>query len=465
MFRVFGNFFRKMKQLFTNHTWFSFSVCLLIGFAIPILLGQSFQRGFAKPVVNLDRFDPDVHPAIDVSHPPPLIARFDEKVKLEFDFACGYIAQTGSCCKPNATLFVSYGEKNPFAPISLAEENHDSLRVLSANLPAADAKGESLRYYLQTNDPVAGLDVRYPLEGTIDLFAVPDFIRIDLPAQRAMETGELALELPWGNGPEAVGLRKREGYPWREGPVAMDVADDGRIALLDHVNERILIFDPAEKRFTAVPLPFALHGQGDVQFDRNGQVAVFDPVGEPVGQSTVDIPRLYRFLPDGRVGAEAPVFVWIPDRLTKDLEVFDRRDNRFIAPFDPSGAVNSREQQRHRRNPNLLYRYVEGLDPYVARFADVRAGLAFELDSVSPLGAIAFFEKTPQGYVAVFGGGQQFRAIWFDPSGVVLKDVALPEEDYSEIELAGCLAVDPEGDLYVMNSVETGIQILSVAAP
>ena len=39
MFRVFGCFFRKVRLLFTNQTWFSFGICLLIGFGITVLLG------------------------------------------------------------------------------------------------------------------------------------------------------------------------------------------------------------------------------------------------------------------------------------------------------------------------------------------------------------------------------------------------------------------------------------------
>jgi hypothetical protein len=360
---------------------------------------------------------------------------------------------------------VSYGEKHPFSPISLTEENQNGLRVLTANLPASDEKGQSLRYYLQVNDPAAGLDVRYPLEGTLDLFITPDFIQIDLPDQQPAEVRDLALELPWGDGIEAVGLQKYEGYPPLVGPLAMDVADDGRIGLLDYVNERILIFDPNEKKYLANPLPFKLQGRGDIQFDRSGQIAVFDPVGEPMDQSTVNIPQIYRLLPDGRIGVQAPVFVWIPGRLTQDLEVLDLRDRRFVAPFLSSGEINSREGQRHRRNPNLLYRYVKGLEPYVARFADVEAGLAFELHSVSPLGAIVSLDKAPQGYIVVIEVQPQYRAIWFDRSGAILKDVVLPDEYYSDMSFSSRTSVNSHGDLYVLNSTKTGVQILYVSAP
>jgi len=465
MFPIHDRFLRKLKRLLQTSGWFSFGAYLLIGFVIAFMLGQSVFKVFAKPTPKLDRFDPDIYPLIDVSHLHPVIARSDETVKLEFDFACGYSIELGTCCWPNATLYVSYGDKNEFSSVPLAEEDHDSLRVLAASLPVADSDGGSLRYYLEVNDPQVGLGVRYPVEGTIDVFTVPAFIPVELPTQREVESGEPVLALPWGSGPEEVGLLIPEEYPRRLGPPAMDVAPDGRIALLDQVNERVLIFSPTEQSFTSIPMPVPRKGTSDmdVQFDRNGQIAVFDQIGEPIGPSEVNIPHLYRLFPDGRVRAVAPVFAFFPSRLTKELEVFDTYDYRWVEPFNLIGEVNPREVQRHKHNQVLSF--AEDLDPYMARFGYVNEGLAFEIHSVSPLGGITYFEKTPQGYLVVFGG-DQFRAIWFDPTGKVLKDVIMPNNDrYSEIYLDGQLTTDPQGSLYVLGSTENGIEVRFVIAP
>jgi hypothetical protein len=320
-----------------------------------------------------------------------------------------------------------------------------------------------LRYYLQVNDPQVGLNIRYPVEGTIDLFTVPAFIPIDLPAQKLVESGELMLALPWGSGPEAVGVRDREGYPFKEGPIAMDVAEDGRIALLDHVNGRVMIFDPTEKSYTIVPLPFILKSQGDVQFDRTGQIVVFDPVGKPIDQSNANIPQLYRLFPDGRIDAVAPVFASIPAWLTKDLKVVDLDYSKLVAPFSPSGAVNTREAQRQKQPAELLAKYMT-YSVHDVRFADNQKGFAFAVHSVSPLGAITYFEKAPQGYIAVFEG-DQLRAIWFDASGIVLQDITLPGDDYSEFNSLGRIAIDPYGSFYVLGSEEKGILVRFVKAP
>ena len=216
----------------------------------------------------------------------------------------------------------------------------------------------------------------------------------------------------------------------------MDVAEDGRIVLLDIVKERILIFDPAVKNYESIPIPFNPINYPDVQFNRNGQVAVFDPVGAPLDeQSTANVPRLYRFLPDGQIGAVAPVFVRWPGGLNKDLQVFDTSEVRLVTPFDASGEANPREIQREKTSPRLTMKYMlETVND--VRFADWEKGIAFAVHSDSRLGAICCFEKTPQGYVAVFES-DWLRAIWFDETGKVLKDVTLPREEYTEINIHG----------------------------
>jgi hypothetical protein len=66
--------------------------------------------------------------------------------------------------------------------------------------------------------------------------------------------------------------------------------------------------------------------------------------------------------------------------------------------------------------------------------------------------------------VAVFEG-DQLRAVWFDGSGKVLKDVTLPKEEYSEINSVGRTSVARDGSLYFMRSTENGIEVRFVKAP
>ena len=416
--------------------------------------------------IDLRRYDFDVWPPIEIMHNPPVIVRTDEIANLGFDVHSRYCRQLPNLtCTRNVTLFVSYGEGNDFTPIPLVAYSHEGFDYF-VTLPASDESGQPLRrYYLQVTDPQLGLDIRYPTAGAVDLFVADELIPVDLPAQKPLETGELALGLPWGDDPEAVGLRQQSaGYPWRVGPIAMDVSDDGRIALLDFVKRRILIFDPTDKVFTTIPISFKPPRYPDVQFDRDGQLAVFDPKGEPLeDQSTVNIPRFFRFLPDGQIDTVAPVFIKVPGWLNEDLQVYDWSDMRLVTPFDASGKANSRETQRQKQSPRLTMKYM--LDTVNdVRFADWGKGIAFAVHSASKLGAISCFEKTPQGYVAVFEG-DQLRAIWFDEAGKVLKDVTLPREEYSEINPFGRSTITPDGSLYFLRSTQSGIEVRFVKAP
>lgn len=111
--------FSNLKTLITSRSWLSFSIYLIVGFVTSILLGQSFYKVFANSTIDLDEFDPDIYPAIDVIHNPPLIVGFDEKVNLEFTFICGYVLKTSSCCQTDTTLLIAYGEEDHFVPTSL----------------------------------------------------------------------------------------------------------------------------------------------------------------------------------------------------------------------------------------------------------------------------------------------------------------------------------------------------------
>ncbi len=64
-----------------------------------------------------------------------------------------------------------------------------------------------------------------------------------------------------------------------------------------------------------------------------------------------------------------------------------------------------------------------------------------------------------------FGGGEKIRAVWIDPSGVILKDVTLQRGNYTEFALYGQVAVAQDGSLYVLGSTEQGIEIHYVSAP
>ncbi len=437
--------------------------------ASPTISSTSIPTSSPAPTpeiqIDLSRFDFDIAPPIEIFHNAPLITQLEETVDLEFGFLCAYLLDTpGLSCKLTGTLFVTYGNGNDFMPVPLSPGYREGTQFLSASIPANDANGQPLRYYIEINDHQVGLTIRFPTSGSLDLFVAPEFIPVELLAEPSSQPSELALAVPWGDGQASVGQRMREGYPYREGPFALDVAEDGRIALLDPVHERVLVYHPYDQTFSQVPLPFPFTSQGDMVFDSQGRLAIFDSLGMPLEQSTISIPQLYVMAMDGSVSTVAPVYVYTPAGLNRDLEVFDIYDGRWVTPFAATGEVQSRAAQQIRRNPDLLYRFAGDQALDVAHFADVETGLAFELHSASPLGAMIDFERTLRGYVVVFYG-DQIRAVWFDSDGSVLQDVALPNHQYTEVYYLGQVVIDVNGGLYVLDSLETAIEVWYVPMP
>jgi len=370
-------------------------------------------------------------------------------------------------CQVAPLLYYTYENENTFQSAPLVSENIDGMDYLVARLSATDETGKSLRYYAEFSFPEAGYMQRYPVAGTIDLFTAADFISIELPPAKAAELGDKVYKLYWGFGPNTVHTTVN-GHS-RIGPPALDVASDGRVALLNAVDNRVLIYDPQQEAISSFPLPFMFSypDQADLAFDRNDQLMVCDFNGEKFGETNIGIPYCYRLLPDGTIGASTPVYVNSPMRLTKDLNVLDYYDYRLVTPFDSHGKPNSREDQRQTWEfPYRLALVKDGsLDWLTARFADIEAGRAFEVHSDAVLGALRGFEKTPQGYLMLFdNAAEQIRAVWIDLDGKVLKDVTLPSGEYSNLSL-NRVAVTQDGSLYVMSSTKNGIEIHFEEAP
>jgi hypothetical protein len=269
----------------------------------------------------------------------------------------------------------------------------------------------------------------------------------------------------WGYGPDKVRQATYEGYPQRVGPAAMDVADDGRIALMDPVDERIIISNLNDGSYSSYPLPFAYGFFADLGFDPQGRLMVCDYQGEEVEETFGPDPVCYLLDPDGQLIASAPAYVRSPAKMSGDLQILEYSDSRLIAPFNSQAQPNSQETQRDKRKWEYPLRYVEGHDPYLAHYADIKQGVAFEVHSASPLGVLTEFEKTPQGYILVFSLGDRIRAVWIDPAGHVLKDATLPNSQHTEINFNGQVAVSPDGSLYAMSSTERGVEIHYTAAP
>jgi hypothetical protein len=414
--------------------------------------------------VDLSGYDPAIFPAIEIAHNPLLIAGADETVELLFHTVNVLCMKFPISCTPQSTLHYTYGEAGAYQSIPLAYEIVLEMEALIARLPATDEAGESLRYYVEFNVPEAGYTQRYPAAGNLKIFTAANLIPVDLPAENPVAPGETVYTFFWGFRPDQVRQAIYAGYPHRVGPPAMDVADDGRLALLDPVNERILIFNTRLGNSTSYSLPFDYNAgfNADLGFDPQGRLMVCDYQGQEYQATLGPDPVCYLLSPDGSLEAETAVYVLSPWNITPDRKIADYGDGRLVAPFNEQGQPNPREVQIDKETWDLPYIYVE--KPYPVRSADLEAGLAFEVRSTS-LGGPIGFQRTPQGYILVFGLGDHIRGVWIDPAGVVLKDVSLPYGQYTEINFNGQTAVGADGSLYALSSTERGIEIHFVEAP
>ncbi len=83
-----------------------------------------------------------------------------------------------------------------------------------------------------------------------------DQTALALDATGLPANGDLLVTLPWGNGPGEVGLLEAtEGLA--RGPEALAVAPDGRIAVLDSVNARLLLLDPTGRPLETALIPLS----------------------------------------------------------------------------------------------------------------------------------------------------------------------------------------------------------------
>lgn len=434
-------------------------------FTMPRSVVTSTATPTASPIpiftVDPSAYDPDIYPPGVVEHQPPLIARSDETVTLAFwVFDTIYCEKLQRYCQMQPLLYYTYGDHGSFQSVPLIKEAVEELEQWVTRLPATDGTGKSLRYYAEFAFPEAGYTQRYPTAGTIDLFTTRNFLPVELPAKKEVEPGDKVYTFYWGDGPNTVHLAL-QGHI-RIGPPAFDVASDGRIAFLNPVDDRVLIYDPREETYSSFSVPLDVYpDQVDLAFDEDDQLMICDFQGKTIGQIPRGVPYCYCLLPDGTIGASMPAYANFPIKLTEDLKLLDLYDYKLVSPFDAQGEVNPRETQRQKQSWDLPS---VGLDWNKLRFADTSTGVAFEVHSDAHIGA-QDFEKTPQGYLMILSTvAEQIRAIWIDPTGRVLKDVILPNSAYSMLSY-GDIAVAQDGSLYVMSSTKNGIEIHFETAP
>jgi hypothetical protein len=147
-------------------------------------------------------------------------------------------------------------------------------------------------------------------------------VRVPTASFGAVRKGVVALSLPWGSGPSAVGLE-----PGREsatlGPSSFDVDRKGAIHLVDAVQDRIAVFSGGELvGQTQLPLgagaAIAVTDQGvSLVADRDGRQAVVRRIGRqgrlaPALRLGEGIPAQVRTLGERAFVHLLPLDAWLP---------------------------------------------------------------------------------------------------------------------------------------------------------
>jgi len=441
--------------------WRDFALCLLIGVVIGVVTisnGFFAQPVHAAPTLDLSLFDDEMNPAIYVDHLSPVVVKEGETFDLEFVLSCAYI-DIFPDCSPNGTLFVADAPNGKFTPIQLEEDNQTGLRVFRTTLVAPMKKGQSVEYYLEVFEPQGQVNFRYPSSGTVQVEVVETFAEVLVPQSPEITTGQLILQLPWGNNESSVGLFEHETMI--AGPGAFATSTKGEIALQDPVNQRVLLYNQELHTFRS----FAVHlsDSGDLEFQADGSLLVANFFGEKTDGEESILPQLYRIKADrGAIERVGPIFARIPFYLTKDASILNR-DDSLVKPMDAQGKGRSREAQKNDRGkPPLGIRW---LDENHSRFSDPKAGVAIETSSVSPSGFISHFVKTNDGYVIVFRS-DVMHVLWLDREGKLLSDTTVKPELYTEWNPYTLVKVTPDGEVWYMSSTQDGgIAIYEITQP
>jgi hypothetical protein len=211
-------------------------------------------------------------------------------------------------------------------------------------------------------------------EGTAPPSSSPGRMRFDpLPS-----AGHPLVTLPWGSGPGAVGLDPA-GEGLRRAPWALAVAPDGRLAVLDVVNDRLVLLSARGEPLGTIP-----SGLADARFlavddarihvldaDAERRVASFDWSGTLLAK--VDLPELDEPISGLLIQEGAPVV----ETAHTDVYVIHPGDTPELdlLPVDPEDPTVSPPADRAPRSPAKL-RPIVGRPLRSQRFGHVRGSFA-----------------------------------------------------------------------------------------
>lgn len=347
---------------------------------------------------------------LDVTHSPPLLTVAGESRRLEYDTYClaAEVESPEDRCSVSGDLYTRVSGDSSFRRIAL--EQVDGARGrLGADLPAGLDATPALEYYAVFSSPDIETTVTVPPGGA----SAPSVSRllerpivVDLGAHDfggSPRRGERAVFAHWGDGPGEVGLESGRNID-PVGASAFDVYPSGAIALLDHVNRRLLRWAHGSRvasrtllsvNGTIADLAVASDGSFYVlettsRDDRPPLVRRFDDAGRELEavESGERGPAQIRIGPDGPIVLQRPSHQWMP------------------ASVDGVAAAPTTQRQRGRAGRLLrsggevvLLRQADELR--VALLAGERVVRSWRISSTTSLGEVQLAEPLGSRLVVV----------------------------------------------------------------
>jgi hypothetical protein len=391
-------------------------------------------------------------------HTPIVLLRPGETATLAFDTVCG--------CEATGVVYVRPHNALKFSAVPLVARRS----VLTADVDPTVAQA-GFAYYAVISDPAHGLSVTIPRGGAAGphrVWALSDVPAIPMGEHQfgsVRKPSQVSLQTTWGAGVAQAGLVPPEKGA-RAGPASFDVLPDGRVALLDQVNGRILLGD-GQGGAPSQAFPVPVTTLADLRVNAKGGYFVLQ---EPIRGT--EFPVLRILTSAGAVQSVVPV----PERIAPQLAAVADLPLAHQYPSDMWMPLTDRGSTKALSPAVQAARAAEGTptadgqlvvkamrhEVRVAEVAGDRVKRAWVLTSDTDLGEVQLAEPLRDGVLVVvrpFSETQaEFTALYLRGTGLE-RAFSVPAIEWADSESNSRFRLRGRS-LYELASAMEGVKIL-----
>lgn len=245
---------------------------------------------------------------ITAGHVPPLLTTAGESPTLRYAITCG------SYCQPGGEVRFVNGVGATISSVGLVQDKN-STGELVANVPSSiSSNPNGFSYYAVLTNERTGDETTVPAGGAMapsQSKRMQKLQRITLEPHTfgsVRAAAERMVDIPWGTGPDQVGLLGGEEST-AIGPSAFDVGAEGDVTLLDQNNKRVMRWHGTQQgTTTGVDVS---GGIADMSVGADGTIYVLEPHGRGQGPT----PLLETFTPAGELRSSGHIAERTGDRI------------------------------------------------------------------------------------------------------------------------------------------------------